>query len=194
MIAHLTGTVHRLIPGSLTLDVHGVGYLVTVPLSVWDDLKENEEARLHIATYVREDRLDLFGFADAGDRALFLESMKMSGVGPSLAMEICSVPRNILLQAIHGEDPGILTSIKGIGKKRAEKMLVDLKSLLENHPALFAAAAAMEGIAAAYDQDAIAALTSLGYDQATSISALKNVPKGLSSTEQRVKAALQALS
>lgn len=194
MIAHLTGTVHKLQPGSITLDVRGVGYSVSVPLSVWDSLQEQEEVRLHIAVYIREDRFDLFGFADLGEKTLFEESMKMSGVGPSLALEICSVPRYVLLQAINEQDPSILTNIKGIGKKRAEKMLVDLRSLLENHPALFAVAAAREGMTAEFDRDAIAALTALGYDQATSIHALKSIPKDLPSTEERVRAALQALS
>lgn len=193
MIAHLSGIVHKLQPGSITIDVNGVGYAVSVPLSVWDELTENEEGRLHITTYVREERFDLFGFSEVGEKILFEECIKMSGVGPSLALEICSVPRNVLLQAINEEDPGILTSIKGIGKKRAEKMLVDMRSLLENHPALFATAAAKEGVTAEFDRDAIAALTALGYDQATSIHALKSVSKDLSSTEERVKAALQAL-
>ena len=193
MIAHLTGIVHKLQPGSLTIDVQGVGYLVTVPLSVWDSLTENDEARLHIVTYVREDRFDLFGFAEMGERMLFEECIKMTGVGPSLALEICGVPRNVLLQAINEEDSGILTNIKGVGKKRAEKMLVDMRSLLENHPALFATAAARDGVTAEFDQDAIAALKALGYDQATSMSVLKNVPKDLTTTEERVKAALQNL-
>ncbi len=193
MFSHLSGTVHKQQPGIITLDVQGVGYLVAVPLSVWDELEKNEEARLHIATYIREDRFDLFGFQEASDRLLFEECMKMSGVGPSLGLELCSVPRNLLLQAINDQDPGVLTNIKGIGKKRAEKVLVDLKSVIERHPALFAAASVKEGMAATFDQDAVEALTALGYDHGTSMQALKDVPKDLKTTEERVKAALQSL-
>lgn len=191
MIAHLTGTVHRVKPGEVTLDVHGVGYRVLVPLPLWDELAENAEARLSIASYIREDRFDLFGFSCAADRALFEECIKMSGIGPSLALELCSVPRNLLLTAIQEEDPALLTNIKGIGRKRAEKLLVDLKSSLENHPAIFTAAGG--STSAAFDQDALAALTALGYDHTTSIGALKALPKELVSTEDRVKAALQSL-
>jgi len=193
MIAHLSGIVHKLQPGSITIDVNGVGYLVSVPLSIWDDLKENDETRLSISTYIREDRFDLFGFSDTSDRSLFDECMKISGVGPSLGLELCSVPRNLLLKAINDQDPGILTNIKGIGKKRAEKILLDLGSILESHPALFAAAAAKEGIAASFDQDAIDALVVLGYNQATCLRALKDVSKDLKTTEERVRAALKAL-
>lgn len=193
MIAHLKGTVLKSLPGHLTVDVQGVGYKVTVPLSVWDTLQDNEEAHIHIVTYVREDRLDLYGFTDSIDRMLFEECTKISGIGPSLALEICSVPSNLLLRAIQNEDSEILTNIKGVGKKRAEKMLIELKSILENRPAIFAAVKVTEGVTAQYDQDAIAALTALGYDQATSIQLLKNTPKDLETTEERVKAALQSL-
>jgi len=193
MIAHLTGTVLKLQPGDITVDVHGVGYLVTVPLSVWNDLTANAEARLHISTYIREDRFDLFGFTQLADRLLFEECIKMSGVGPSLGLELCSVPRNLLLQAVNEQDAGILTSIKGIGRKRAEKILVDLRSALENHPVLFAAATAKDGMAARFDKDAVEALTALGYDHATCMRVLQNVPKELQTTEERVKAALRSL-
>jgi len=193
MIAHLRGTVLKSLPGHITVDVNGVGYKVTVPHSVWDELNDNEESHIYIATYVREDRLDLYGFLDSIDRMLFEECTKISGIGPSLALEICGVPSNLLLRAIQEEDADILTNIKGVGKKRAEKMLIELRSILENKPAIFTAAKAMEGVTAQYDQDAIGALTALGYDQATSIQALKNTPKDLKTTEERIKAALQSL-
>lgn len=194
MIARLTGTIHRLPATHIIVDVAGVGYLVSTPIDVWEKLQENEETTLHIATYVREDRFDLFGFSDSAGRVLFLELTKISGIGPQLGLDICAVPRGLLLQAIREQDSTVLENIKGIGKKRAEKLLVDLKSLLEGHPALFAGSKeSIADIGAAYDADALAALQALGYDRATSLEALKHVSSDVESTEERVTAALRSL-
>ena len=193
MIAHLKGTAHKLKTGVLTVDIQGVGYLVTVPIDVWDEATEGEEISLHIFTYIKEDRLDLFGFSDVSGRTLFEETTKISGIGPSLGLELCTVPRALLVQAISGQDPEILTNIKGIGKKRAEKLLLDLKSVMENQPAIFLAAAATKNLMAEYDQDAVSALTALGYDQSTAIHALKEISGDVETTEGRVEAALRSL-
>lgn len=193
MIAHLRGTAHKLQPGQMTIDVGGVGYQVASTLDVWDNTEEGAETFLHIYTYVREERLDLFGFADRTTRELFAECMKTSGVGPALGLDICNLPRTILLQAINEDDANLLTNIKGVGKKKAEKLLLDLGSLVENRPELFAVASGSLPQKAAYDQDAVAALQALGYDQSTIMQALKNLPADLESTEDRVSAALRSL-
>lgn len=192
MIAHLHGTVQKLETGQITVDVQGVGYFLQVPLDTWDTLSDNAEAKLYAYTHVREDRLELFGFADWPKRMLFAECVKISGIGPALALELCSVPSALFMQAIYEQDASLLTNIKGIGRKKAEKLLLDLQSLLENSPNIFGTTNSTL-TTAQYDQDAAAALTALGYDSSTVLHALKNVPIDVSSTEERVAAALRSL-
>ena len=192
MISHLRGTVHKTDPGEVTVDVAGVGYRVSVPLDVWDALHEAEPRMLWISTYVREDRFDLYGFADRDGQILFEELIKLAGIGPRLGLELCALPRGMLRQAMEKQNVALLTSIKGIGKKTAEKLLFELRSLAERKPAIFAA---IEGIPrrGEFDQDAIAALTALGYDTHTAITLLKDLSPEIATTEERVAAALRSL-
>ncbi len=189
MIAHLRGAVHKMDLGEATVDVAGVGYKVNVPLDVWEGLEEGQNRMLWISTYVREDRFELYGFADAAGLRMFEEFLKLPGIGPKTALELCAVPRSLFAQAIAEDDHRLLTSVKGIGKKTAEKLLVELKSLDEKRPGMFASA----GAKGSFDQDAISALTALGYDQQTVMHALKELPPALTSTEERVAAALRSL-
>jgi Holliday junction DNA helicase RuvA len=192
MIAHLRGVITRLDPGEVTVDIGGVGYRVFVPLDVWERVAEGNPQRLWTFTYVREDRFDLYGFLDQGTKLLFEELLNVSGIGPRTALELCGVPRSLLSLAVAKEDPAPLTSIRGIGRKTAEKILLELKSLVERHPTILMG----EGEEAAHDvmdPDAIAALEALGYDAPTITRALAALPSSLASTEERVKAALRSL-
>lgn len=193
MLYSVTGTVQKLTIPLVAIDVHGVGYLVTVPAPVWDDLKAGETATLILYTYVREDRLDLFGFLTGDDRSLFAELLNLSGIGPKTALEICSIPRSLLLMAITEEDVGSLTKIKGVGRKTAEKLLVDLKQLYEKHPEWAVSGTKTLGTKAAYDDDAISALATLGYEHSAIIDALKKLPHSITKTEERVTAVLRSL-
>ncbi len=194
MLYALSGIVRKLIVPQVTVDVSGVSYLVSVPYPVWDSLIEGTRSTVIVYTYVREDRLELFGFKTAEERSLFVELLGLSGIGPKTALELCSIPMNMLMRAVQMDDVVSLTNIKGIGKKTAEKLLVDLKSLLEKHPEWMSQHPKdrAEG-PASFDADAIAALTSLGYDQMTVIDALKRVPAKHKKTEERVAAALRSL-
>jgi Holliday junction DNA helicase RuvA len=192
MIYALTGIVHKLVVPTLTVDVSGVHYLVTVPYPLWDSLTEGEKTTITIYTHVREERLDLFGCANAKERELFAQLLTLSGVGPKMALELCSVPRTLFAQAILHDDVSVLTAVKGIGKKTAEKLLVDLKSLFEKHPDWTSETANIDK-PAPFDADAVAALTSLGYDHPSILDALKNIPHSLKRTEDRVAAALRSL-
>ncbi len=192
MLAHLRGSVHKMDPGEVTVDVGGVGYRVAVPLDVWDELKEAQPRMLWVSTYVREDRFDLFGFADRDGQILFEELIKLTGIGPKLGLELCAVPRILLKQAMEEQNVALLTSIKGVGRKTAEKLLLELRSLAERKPQIFM----VKGMTSArgeFDQDAIAALTALGYDSSTAIGMLKDLPPEVKTTEERVAAALRSL-
>ncbi len=191
MFAHLRGTIGKGSVSEITVDVNGVGYRIAVPIDTWDRLTEGEVATVWISTYVREDRFELFGFLDDSTRILFEELTQISGIGPRTGLELCGVPRGLLLTAIQENDHAPLTQIKGIGKKTAEKLLVELKSLAERHPGLFASDTKLLG--AKFDPDAVAALTQLGYNQADAMRALESVPQALRTTEERVHAALRSL-
>jgi Holliday junction DNA helicase RuvA len=192
MIAHLRGTVHKLTVSEVIVDVQGVGYRVFVPLDLWERVEEAGRTHLWISSYIREDRFDLFGFADRQGQLLFDELIKLSGIGPKLGLELCSVPRSLLLQAVEEQDERMLRNIKGIGKRTAEKLLLELKSLLERHPTILGTSSE-QGARHEYDQDAIAALAALGYDSPTITDVLRNLPTELRSTEERVAAALRSL-
>jgi Holliday junction DNA helicase RuvA len=136
----------------------------------------------------------LYGFLTEADRTLFVELLGFNGVGPKTALEMCSIPKQIILQAVAEEDASVLTQIKGIGKKTAEKLLVDLKSLKERRPEhLETDADTSLPSSGNADMDAVEALTTLGYDRATALKAVKKVPANVKRTEDRVTAALRSL-
>jgi holliday junction DNA helicase RuvA len=194
MLYALTGIIQKLPLPQVAIDVVGVTYLISVPHPVWDSLREGENAKIIVFTFVREDRLELFGFHTTEERSLFTELLNISGIGPKIALELCSIPMHMLLRAAETDDVASLTGIKGIGRKTAEKLLVDLKSLCEKHPEwMMKNAGTAHERPAPFDADAIAALTSLGYDQSTVLDALKRLPITLKKTEERVKAALRSL-
>lgn len=193
MISRLCGTIEKESPSELTILVGGVGYQVSIPLDVWGNLTEGSETTLYISTYVREDRLDLFGFSDAASKNLFAKLIETPGIGPRTGLELCSVPRNLLLQAITEQDPQLLTNVKGIGKKTAEKLLLELKNVVEKQPELLGTSASIDSTSGSVDADAIEALRSLGYDTGTILQTLKEIPEELETTEERVSAALKSL-
>lgn len=193
MIASLHGTAKKHGGGELTMEVHDVGYRVTTPLAIWERIEESAMVRLWVSTYVREDRLSLFGFLEERMRTLFEKLLERPGIGPRLALELCGCPPHILTQAIEG-DTAILQMVKGIGKKSAEKLAIELKALASKHPELFAHAGERGvGPPGEYEDDAVAALKELGYDHPTILAAIAKLPKSLRSPEERLAAALRSL-
>ncbi len=193
MIAHLRGVITKGAPGDATVDVSGVGYRVRMPAPEWDLISDGSSRQLWISTYVREDRLELFGFTDPLLRVLFDELIDRPGIGPRMALELCAVPRSLLLQAINEQDSALLSTVKGIGKKTAEKLLIELKGLSEKRPEIFLGMTGRDQKGGGYDQDTIAALSQLGYSTPDILRILPSLPKNLKSTEERVTAALRAL-
>jgi len=193
MIAHLKGKVHRLKPEEITLDINDVGYRVYVPINVWDTLKEGTTATLYTYTHIREDRMDLFGFLEDRERILFERFIAMNGIGPKLALELSAVPKSLLMQAVGAQEPKLLTTVKGIGKKTAEKLLLDLKSLAESQPEIFGNNVGSTTEKSTFDNDAVEALKTLGYDTGTIMNAMKDLSTDLTTTEERVAAALRSL-
>jgi len=165
MIGYLQGTLLRADPERLLLDVHGVGYEVNVPLSTWYEIEKrrNEAVRLFIHTHLREDGIALFGFWTEREKALFEKLIGVNGIGPRLARVILSgMAPDDLLGAIARGDLGRLATIPGVGKKTAERMVLELREKMRE----LAAGLPEEGEAAAAapaDQDVVSALVNLGY-------------------------------
>ena len=193
MIARLRGTIQRLSTGNAIVDVRGVGYMVSTPINTWENITDGDDCTLWISTYVREDRLELYGFVDQGSCTLFELLIAQSGIGPKMGLELCAVPRDLLLQAVDKNDPGLLSTVKGIGKKKAEKLLVELRTVVEKQPIIFGTNTGKTASSKQYDEDAISALTCLGYDTPTILQVLRELPKDLGTTEERVTEALRSL-
>ena len=191
MISHLKGIVSKGSPGEATVDVNGVGYKISMPLNEWDEILDGSAELIQVSTYVREDRFELFGFIDPLSRRLFEDLIQLNGIGPRMGLELCAVPRSMLLSAVDQNDAAVLTAIKGIGRKTAEKLLLELKSLAEKHPEVFASVGGT--MAARFDADTVAALTQLGFSTPDVLKVLEQLPKDLTTTEDRVTAALRNL-
>ena len=163
MIAHLRGKLVDKQPNLVTIDVGGVGYAVTIPVSTYSQLGQTGgEAALHIHTHVREDALALFGFATRGEKAIFQKLITVSGIGARLAVTVLSgLPLDELSKAIRSGDVTRLTRIPGVGKKTGERMVLELREKL----GLVIAsdeAGAPAGADDATQQEVISALLNLG--------------------------------
>ncbi len=166
MITFLHGKVVEKKPTRVVLDVGGVGYEVNIPLSSYDCLPPIEEmCRILTYDYVREDNHQLFGFMTDAERQMFVMLMSVTGIGPKLAMGVLSgiSVKEIKLAVVSG-DVKRLSSISGIGRKTAERMVVELKHKMGEADALEAVAGAAEAFPADMKlRDAILALVALGY-------------------------------
>ena len=134
MIGRLTGTIAECSPGSVVLDVGGVGYSLQIPLSTFYALKEGNgtQATLHVHTHVREDALLLFGFASAEERLAFERLIAISGVGPRTALAVLSgIGVEDLERAARDGDRAQLERIPGIGRKTAERVILELRDVLD---------------------------------------------------------------
>lgn len=162
MIGHLRGRLLAKQPHSVLIEAGGVGYEVAITISAYTALPaEGVEVALHIHTQVREDLLALYGFIDREEKRLFERLITVSGVGPKLAVTILSgLPPGRLAGAIRGQDHATLTRIPGVGKKLAERLVVELKDKLGD-----LAAAAPSREAGPWSEDVLSALVNLGYQR-----------------------------
>src|ERR1700733_10690689 len=133
MISHLRGTLLEKHPNQVVVDVQGVGYQVTIPVSAYSSLPETGgDVQLHVHTHVREDMFALFGFLSTGDRALFEKLIAVSGIGPKLAITALSgLTTADLTAAIRSGSVEQLVRIPGVGKKTAERMILELRDKLD---------------------------------------------------------------
>jgi Holliday junction DNA helicase RuvA len=187
VIARLRGRAIGNTPEGLIVDVGGVGYLVAATPSAVRAADGAAEIALHTYLHVREDAMQLYGFADAAERQLFVQLLSVNGVGPKVALAIVSgSPAAELRRAIVLEDIARFQAIPGIGKKTAERIVLELKEKLGDAPVPISAAAGTQPHVVARD-----ALVELGYSVGEAEQALAAVDPELS-PEERVRQALKA--
>ncbi len=194
MIAHLRGTLLAKTPQSVIVEAAGVGYEVAISIPTYSGLAAvGAEISLHIYTHVREDALALFGFVDLAEKRLFEKLFSVSGIGPKLALTVLSgLSPEKLVAAIRSHDHATLTRIPGIGKKTAERVVLELKDKLEEMgPSILA------GVSAPAADDVISACVILGYQRHVSLkvleAALARHPEANSSFEHLFRATLAAM-
>ena len=171
MIAHLRGTLMAKHPNQAIVETHGVGYDVVISVPTFSELPAaGAEVALHIHTHVREDALNLYGFLRLAEKHLFEKLLTVSGIGPKLAITILSgMPADEMVGAIRGADVARLTRIPGIGKKTAERMVLELRDKL---PVPTGAADVSLAAASPIEEDVLSALGNLGYQRTAAEKAL----------------------
>jgi Holliday junction DNA helicase RuvA len=189
MIGRITGTLVEKMPPTICVDVNGVGYEIDVPMSTLYALPENgAKVSLHTHLTVREDAHLLYGFATLAERGAFRELVKVSGIGARTALAVLSgMSVADLAQAITLQETGRLTRVPGIGKKTAERLLLEMRGKLG------ADIGAVPHAVPDNQSDVLNALLALGYSEKESLAALKTLPEGVGVSDG-IRQALKALA
>jgi len=190
LIGRLSGTLLEKHPPQIVVDVNGVGYEVDVPMSTLYHLPATGE-RVTLLTHfaVREDAQQLYGFLSASERDTFRQLIKISGVGPKLALSVLSgLSVQDLAQAVALQETGRLTKIPGVGKKTAERLLLELKGKLADE-----IVGATGAVARSAGGDVLNALVSLGYSEKEAALAVKSLPEDIA-VEEGIRLALKSLA
>jgi len=188
MIGFLRGTLLRKQPPHLVIDVHGVGYEVEAPMSTFYDLPDaGAEITLFTHLTVREDAHILFGFGSEAERRFFRSLIRVNGVGPKLALTILSgISLDAFVRCVQDNDSASLTRLPGIGKKTAERLVVEMRDRLDD-----VGAPAAAGASAHPRDEALSALISLGYKPQEASHMLRGVKEEGLSSEELIRRALQ---
>jgi Holliday junction DNA helicase RuvA len=196
MIGWLSGyIVDKQHPGKIVLNVNGVGYDLETSLTTFFQVEAHaDKVSLHVHTVVREDALLLYGFAQQEERALFRALIKVNGVGPKMAIAILSsITPDDFVQCIQQQNTSMLTRLPGIGKKTAERLVVEMKDSMQQFtPGLRAHTHVMPVMS--QQEEAISALESLGYKPQEATNLIRKIDDGQKTSEQLIRLALQSLS
>ena len=198
MIEYIQGDIAELTPATAVIDCHGVGYAASISLNTYSAIQGKKACKLYIHEAIREDAHVLFGFADRQERELFLLLISVSGIGGNTARMILSaLSPNELINVISNENANLLKSVKGIGLKTAQRIIVDLKDKIKTGAVAAASTGGTATLPANNEvmDEAVAALTMLGFAQGPSqkvvIGVLKEEPSA--PVEQVIKLALKRL-
>ena len=184
MIARINGVVAEKTPNGVIIDLGGIGYEVVVPRNYLLLLSAGDKVLFYIAENIKEDEYTLFGFPDQPTRTLYYKLTSVNGVGPKAAIAILSAYKsNEVQNAILKDDVGVFSSVAGIGKKTAQRIILELKGKLVE----------VDGASGDESDQAYLALISLGYSARDARQALKGIDKALS-TQDRIKLGLKGVS
>jgi holliday junction DNA helicase RuvA len=186
MIATIRGVVVEKVENSVIIQINGIGYEVIVPVEDWGNARIGQESKFYIYEHIREDAHVLYGFSQLSGKQLYIQLLSVSGVGPKLAMQTvsgASIAR--LQQAIAAGDPDLLKGVSGVGKKTAERIVVELKGKIKSEGVL--------GPVSSRDS-VYQALIGLGYSAGQATEAISKLPADITDDQQRIKAALKQLS
>ncbi len=187
MIGSLKGILASKSPDDVLLDVAGVGYEVRVSVSTLSDLPdEGSSVHLHIYTHVRDDAILLFGFATLGEKKVFMTLLGVKGVGPKLALNILSgIKPDEFTLAVEAEDTAMLSTVPGLGKKTASRIVLELKGKLPRS----------EALVDTVSTDSVSALVNLGYKRTIAAEAVEMArKKGMDGVEDIVRESLKSLT
>ncbi|KAA0451565.1 MAG: Holliday junction branch migration protein RuvA [Candidatus Thioglobus sp.] len=193
MIGKLTGTILTKNPPELLLEVGGIGYEILCPMSSFYAIGEQINISLHTHLSIKEDSHTLFGFASKDEKTIFRELIRVSGVGPKVALAILSyLEINQLVSAVQNEDDALIAKTPGIGKKTAQKLIVELKDRLAKLNLIDSGAqTAATNSHNQSNPQALSALQSLGFKVKEAEKMLANVSDNSLSTEELIRQALQ---
>ena len=196
MIAALRGTILSRDTNRVIVDVRGVGYELSVSLPTMESLPEEGEVFFHVHTALRENSLELYGFTAQGEKALFELLLGVSGIGPRLALTILSgISPDQFQKAILQNDLRSLTAVSGIGKKSAERIILELKEKIKKI-AMFSIPSTAGALPASLEEDLVSSLVNLGYRDREATAAAKTVlnnSNGETSLSNALKLALREL-
>lgn len=191
MIATLRGTVSEKLSDIVILDVQGVGYGLFVPAEDYGRLTAGEPATLYVHEHIREQAHDLFGFLSRETQGLFEQLLEVNGVGPKMALNVLSIGTSTeVRQAIAGGDTKFIQRANGVGKRVAERLVVDLKDKVGLIGVDLASMGLLQSDTISLQDEAVEALVALGYTPADAAQALAAIDTGLP-TEDRIKQALK---
>ena len=196
MIEYIKGDIVELTPTQMVIECAGIGYVLNISLTTYSAFGGKPTGKIYVYEVIREDAHLLFGFAQKAERELFLLLTSVSGVGPNKArMILSSLPPSELIQVIANKNETALTSVKGIGQKTAQRILVDLKNKVKAGDSMVGTGTAATAGNGAVAEEAVAALVMLGFQKAASQKAVSSILKTspMLAVEQVIKSALRML-
>jgi holliday junction DNA helicase RuvA len=197
MYAYLQGKLTLKSPTHVYLECHGVGFLVNISLNTYSQLEKLEEAKLYTHLIVREDAHLLFGFFTEEEKNMFVQLLSVSGIGPNTArLMLSSLSISDLYGAILHDDVRLIQSVKGVGPKSAQRVIIELKDKLKKEPLHMTMPAGQTSYTTPVAEEALAALCMLGFQKASAEKALQKVLRentGIQSVEELIKMSLKNL-
>jgi len=186
MIAYLKGTILKKDEKSIILKCGDVGYLVKLSENSLSQIQESKEYEFFTYTHVREDALDVFGFMEASELEFFKQLISISGVGPKTAQDIVAMPINDVKASIVNEDPSLISSVPKVGKKIAQRIILELKNKIDMD-SLDMLNRSHGSIPKNITEDIVAAIENLGYHKSHITKTLSKLPEDMKDPEEIIK-------